>query len=57
MQGMENKKTLLHCPPDALYDFAKLALEKFAPESLQYISYRELLEFIDKWVQENFDEV
>ena len=56
MQRMDEKKPLLHCPPDALFDFADLALKKFAPESMQKISYRELLEFIDAWIEENFEE-
>ena len=56
MQSMEKKPTLLHCPPDALFDFADQALKKFSPKETQYISYRELLEFIENWIDQNFEE-
>lgn len=53
---MDDKPKMLYFPQEILFEFSDKLLKKFAPDDAMFISYRQLLEFIDEWVGENFEE-
>jgi hypothetical protein len=52
---MEKKTRTLRCPEDAIFEFSDKLLKHFSPQEAMFISYRELIEFIEDWISENFD--
>lgn len=52
---MEKQERMFRIPEDAFFQFCDELIKKFAPQEARFLSHRELLEYIESWVDENFE--